>query len=49
MIPAWNNMINNFIADGHWTVEDARINLGCYDRIILLGWDPKPLTHEMIL
>ena len=35
MTPAWIRMINNSIADGHWSVEDARLNFGWYDKIIL--------------
>lgn len=49
MTPAWIEMITNSIADGHWTVEDVRINLGMYDRIILLDFGLEPLADEMIL
>ena len=49
MTPAWIEMINNSIADGHWTLEDARINLGRYDRIILLDFGLEPLDDEKIL
>ena len=49
MTPAWIEMINNSIADGYWTVEDARINLGRYDRIILLDSGLAPLDDEIIL
>lgn len=49
MTPAWMEMISNSIADGHWTVDDARINLGHYDRIILLDFGLEPLADEMIL
>ena len=49
MTPAWIDMITNSIADGHWTVEDARINLGRYDRIILLDYGLEPQGDEMIM
>ena len=49
MTPAWIEMINNSIADGHWSVDDARINLGRYDRIIILDFGLEPLEDEMIL
>ena len=49
MTPAWIEMITNSIADGHWSVDDARINLGHYDRIILLDFGLEPLADEMIL
>lgn len=49
MTPAWMEMISKSIGDGHWTVEDARINLGHYDRIILLDFGLEPLSDEMIL
>ena len=49
MTPAWIEMINNSIAAGHWTVEDARINLGRYDRILLLDSGLEQLDDEMIM
>ncbi len=49
MTPAWIKMITNSIADGHWTMDDARINLGRYDCIILLDFGLEPLSDEMIL
>ncbi len=49
MTPAWIDMINNSISDGFWTVEDARINLGRYDRIILLDCGLVVLDDEMIM
>lgn len=49
MTPAWIDMINNSISDGFWTVEDARINLGHYDRIILLDSGLVVLDDEMIM
>ncbi len=49
MTPAWIRMINNSIADGYWTVEDARINLGWYNRILLLDTGVEPLDDEMIM
>lgn len=49
MTPAWIDMINNSIRDGFWTVEDARINLGHYDRILLLDTGLVPLADEMVM
>jgi len=49
MTPAWIEMITRSIAEGHWTVDDARINMGRYDRIILLDFGLEPLHDEMIL
>ena len=49
MTPGWIEMFNKSIAEGFWTVEDARINLGWYDKILLLDTGLEPLTDEMIL
>ena len=49
MTPAWIRMINNSIADGHWTVEDTRLNFGWYDKIILLDFGMELLEDEMIM
>lgn len=49
MTPAWIDMINNSISDGFWTVEDVRINLGHYDRILLLDSGLVPLPDEMLM
>lgn len=49
MTPAWIDMINSSIVDGYWTVEDARINLGRYDRIILLDSGLVVLDDDMIM
>ena len=49
MTPAWIRMINSSIADGYWTLEDARINLGRYERIILLDSGLEPLDDEMLM
>jgi hypothetical protein len=49
MTPAWIAMINHSISDGHWTVEDARINLGHYDRILLLDTGLVPLDDELLM
>lgn len=49
MTPAWMEMIANSIKNRHWTVEDARINLGHYDRIIILDFGLEPLSDETIL
>jgi hypothetical protein len=49
MTPAWIKMIKNSIADGFWTVEDARINLGWYDKILLLDTGLEPLDDNLIM
>lgn len=49
MTPGWIEMFNKSIAEGFWTVEDARINLGWYDKILLLDTGIEPLSDEMIL
>jgi len=49
MTPGWIAMFNQAIAEGFWTVEDARINLGWYDKILLLDTGLEPLTDELIL
>jgi hypothetical protein len=49
MTPAWIKMITNSIADGHWTVEDARLNLGRYDRILLLDPGLEPIADHLLL
>jgi hypothetical protein len=45
----WINMIKKFIEDEIWTEVDARINLGYYDRLLLLDYGIKPLADEDIL
>lgn len=49
MTPAWIEMINKSIADHFWTVADARINLGWYDKILLLDSGLEPLDEAMIM
>ncbi|MCK5069559.1 MAG: DUF1638 domain-containing protein [Desulfocapsa sp.] len=47
--PAWIKMINQSIADGHWTVTDARVDFGWYDKIIILDTGVEPLDDEQIM
>lgn len=49
MTPGWIEMFKQSIAEGFWTVEDARINLGWYDKILLLDTGIEPLSEELIL
>ncbi len=49
MTPAWISMINQSINDGQWTVEDARINLGWYNQILILDTGVEPLDDELIM
>lgn len=49
MTPAWIRMINRSIADGQWTVTDARLNLGWYNKILILDTGVEPLSDEMIM
>lgn len=49
MTPGWIAMMQNSIKDGHWTVEDARINMGWYDQILLLDTGTTPLTDELVM
>ena len=49
MTPAWIQMIQNAIATDLWTVEDARMNLGWYDRILLLDTGVTPISDEEIM
>ena len=49
MTPGWIEMITSLVADGRWTVEDARISLGWYDRILLLDTQLAPLEDELIM
>jgi hypothetical protein len=49
MTPGWIEMFNQSITEGFWTVEDARINLGWYDKILLLDPGIEPLSEELIL
>lgn len=49
MTTAWIRMITQSIADGYWTRTDARLNLGWYDRILLLDSGLVPLDDEMLM
>ncbi len=49
MTPAWIRMINRSIQEGQWTVTDARMNLGWYNRILILDTGVAPLSDEQIM
>lgn len=49
MTPAWIRMINQSIADGQWSVTDARVNLGWYNKILILDTGVEPLDDEQIM
>lgn len=49
MTPAWIRMINQSIADGQWSVTDARVNLGWYNKILILDTGVDPLSDEQIM
>ena len=49
MTPGWITMMKQSIQDGNWRVEDARINMGWYDQILLLDTGTAPLTDELIM
>ncbi len=49
MTPAWIRMIRQSIDDGQWSVTDARLNLGWYDKIVLLDTGVEPLDDEQIM
>ncbi len=49
MTPAWIRMITQSIQDGNWSVTDARINLGWYDKILILDTGVEPLSDEQIM
>ncbi|MDA3833402.1 MAG: DUF1638 domain-containing protein [Spirochaetales bacterium] len=49
MTPGWITMIHQSIKDGNWRVEDARMNLGWYDQILLLDTGVTPLDEETIM
>ena len=42
-------MIEKFVEDGVWTADDVRINLGYFDRLLLLDYGVNPLDDEDIL
>jgi hypothetical protein len=45
----WMNLVKRLIEDGIWTIVDARINFGYYDRLLLLEYESSPFTDEEIL
>jgi len=49
MTPAWIRMINQSIAEGQWSVTDARVNLGWYNKILILDTGVDPLDDEQIM
>lgn len=49
MTPAWIRMINQSIADGQWSVTDARLNLGWYNKILILDTGVDSLSDEQIM
>lgn len=49
MTPAWIRMINQSIAEGQWSVTDARLNLGWYNKIVILDTGVDPLSDEQIM
>ena len=49
MTPAWIKMTNQSIADGQWSVTDARLNLGWYNKILILDTGVEPLDDEQIM
>lgn len=49
MTPGWITMMKTSIENSTWRVEDARINMGWYDRILLLDTGVVPLDDETIL
>ncbi len=49
MTPGWLTMIRTTLDSGLWTIEDARISLGWYDRILLLDTGVTSLSDEEIM
>jgi Protein of unknown function (DUF1638) len=49
MTPAWIRMINQSIQEGQWSVADARLNLGWYNKILILDTGVDPLSDEQIM
>ncbi len=49
MTPAWIRMINQSIEEGNWSVTDARLNLGWYNKIVILDTGVEPLDDEQIM
>lgn len=49
MTPGWIKMINQSIQDGNWSVTDARLSLGWYNKILILDTGVEPLSDEQIM
>lgn len=49
MTPAWIKMIAQSFQDGQWSVTEARMNLGWYNKIIILDTGVEPLDDEQIM
>lgn len=49
MTPAWIRMISQSIKEGQWSTTDARLNLGWYDKILILDTGVDPLSDEQIM
>lgn len=49
MTPAWVRMINQSIQEGQWSVTDARLNLGWYNKILILDTGVETLSDEQIM
>jgi hypothetical protein len=49
MTPAWVRMITQSIADGQWSVPEARLNLGWYNKILILDTGVDSLSDEQIM
>lgn len=49
MTPAWIRMINQSIMEGNWSVTDARLNLGWYNKILILDTGVEALSDELIM
>ena len=49
MTPAWIRMINQSIKEGQWSVTDARLNLGWYNKILILDTGVEELNDEQIM
>jgi hypothetical protein len=49
MTPGWIQMIQFAIASGLWAVEDARMSLGWYDRILFLDTQVEKISDEVIM
>ncbi len=47
--PSWIDMVQSNIEDGIWTLEDARINFGWFDRILLLDTGMTELSDETLI